>query len=102
MSDVLNITIRLIYHDYCRALDTHYDENERHTVLSLMLWRAEEMGYDDYGRGNNQVPCLFNSRAQLRDAWLLGFAHAAIHDSVMQLRQRQCGELQHAADLQNC
>ncbi|CAM3147207.1 hypothetical protein [Janthinobacterium lividum] len=86
MDEVLSITIRLIYQDYCRALDMQYDAHRRHGLMSVLLFRAEEIGYDDYARGNNQVPRLFNCQIGLRDAWLMGFAEAAIRDSVNQLR----------------
>jgi len=86
MDEVLSITIRLIYQDYCRALDMQYDAQHRHERMSVLLFRAEEIGYDDYARGNNQVPHLFNCQIGLRDAWLMGFAEAAIRDSVNQLR----------------
>ena len=89
MNEVINITIGLIYHEYRRALDIRYDERRRHDLMSVMLYRAEEMGYDDYKRGNEQVPRLFNQEAGLRDAWLMGFAQAAISDSVEQLRELQ-------------
>lgn len=86
MNEVLEITIRLIYQDYCRALDMQYHRQHRHDLMSVLLFRAEEIGYDDYARGNNQVPRLFNYQIGLRDAWLMGFAEAAIRDSVSQLR----------------
>ena len=87
MDEVLQITIRLIYNEYCRALGMWYAPQRRHELMSLMLYRAEEIGYDDYARGNNQVPYFFDSRVELRDAWLMGFAAAGIRDSVNQLRQ---------------
>lgn len=86
MDEVLSITIRLIYQDYCRVLDMQYHPQRRHELMSVLLFRAEEIGYDDYARGNNQVPRLFNCQLGLRDAWLMGFAEAAIRDSVNQLR----------------
>ena len=89
MNEVINITIGLIYQEYRRALDIRYDERRRHDLMSVMLYRAEEMGYDDYKRGNEQVPRLFNQEVGLRDAWLMGFAQAAISDSVEQLRELQ-------------
>ncbi|QKY12043.1 hypothetical protein [Janthinobacterium lividum] len=94
MDDVLSITIRLIYQDYCRALEMQYDPQRRHEFMSVLLFRAEEIGYDDYTRGNNQVPRLFNCQIGLRDAWLMGFAEAAIRDSVNQLRTstQSCGQ----------
>jgi len=87
MDEVINITISLIYHEYCRALDIRYDEQRRHDLMSVMLYRAEEMGYDDYKRGNEKVPRLFNQEVGLRDAWLMGFSQAAIRDSVEQLME---------------
>lgn len=86
MNDILDMTIRLIYQDYCRALDMHYSPKSRHDLMSVLQFRAEEIGYDDYARGNNQVPRLFDCQPGLRDAWLMGFAEAAIRDSVDQLR----------------
>lgn len=87
MNEVINITIGLIYYEYCRALDIRDDERRRHELMSVMLYRAEEMGYDDYKRGIEQVPRLFNREVGLRDAWLMGFAQAAIRDSVEQLME---------------
>ncbi|WP_156894838.1 hypothetical protein [Janthinobacterium sp. 1_2014MBL_MicDiv] len=87
MNEVINITIGLIYQEYCRALGIRYDDRRRHDLMSVMLYRAEEMGYDDYKRGNEQVPRLFNKEVGLRDAWLMGFAQAAISDSVEQLME---------------
>lgn len=98
MNDVINITIGLIYHEYRRALDIRYDEKQRHELMSVMLYRAEEMGHDDYKRGNGQVPRLFNSEVGLRDAWLMGFAQAAIRDSVEQLMELQRNRQQDPAE----
>ena len=98
MNEVINITIGLIYYEYCRALDIRYDERRRHDLMSVMLYRAKEMGFDDYKRGTGQVPRLFNREVGLRDAWLMGFAQAAISDSVEQLRALQRKRQQNPAD----
>jgi len=101
MDEVLSITIRLIYQGYCRALDMQYDAQHRHELMSVLLFRAEEIGYDDYARGNSRVPRLFSCQVGLRDAWLMGFAEAAIRDSVDQLRtSSQSSRQSHEADVQ--
>jgi hypothetical protein len=101
MDEVLSITIRLIYQGYCRALGMQYDAQHRYERMSVLLFRAEEIGFDDYARGNNQVPRLFSCQVELRDAWLMGFAEAAIRDSVDQLRtSSQSSRQSHEADVQ--
>jgi hypothetical protein len=101
MDEVLSITIRLIYQGYCRALDMQYDAQHRHELMSVLLFRAEEIGYDDYARGNSRVPRLFSCQVGLRDAWLMGFAEAAIRDSVKKLKtQPQSSPQGYDTDLQ--
>ena len=85
MNEVFDMVISTIYREYCWALDRQCDSPQQREIISLMRYRAEEMGYDDYARGRLQVPGLFKRQAALHDAWLMGFAEAAIRDSVDQL-----------------